>query len=38
LRSSLDSNGKATGKSVEAVAAMVAGIAKGVRTARPAPA
>jgi tryptophan synthase alpha chain len=31
LRASLDSNGKATGKSVEAVAGFVAGIAKGVR-------
>src|SRR5580692_656912 len=36
LRASLDRNGKATGKSVEAVAGLVAGIAKGVRTAAPA--
>ncbi|MGH6842610.1 MAG: tryptophan synthase subunit alpha, partial [Methylocella sp.] len=33
LRASLDCNGKATGKSVEAVAGVVADIAKGVRTA-----
>jgi tryptophan synthase alpha chain len=31
LRASLDRNGKATGKSVEAVAGLVAGIAKGMR-------
>ncbi|MGH6820167.1 MAG: tryptophan synthase subunit alpha, partial [Methylocella sp.] len=37
LRASLDRNGKATGKSVEAVADLVAGIARGVRTAAPAP-
>ncbi len=37
LRASLDRNGKATEKSVEAVAGLVAGIAKGVRTAAPAP-
>jgi len=36
LRASLDRNGKATGKSVEAVAGLVAGIAMGVRTAAPA--
>ncbi|MGH6857600.1 MAG: tryptophan synthase subunit alpha, partial [Methylocella sp.] len=33
LRASLDSDGKATGKSVEAVAGLVAAIVKGVRTA-----
>jgi tryptophan synthase alpha chain len=38
LRASLDSNGKATSNSVEAVAALVADIAKGVRAAAPAPA
>ena len=37
LRASLDRNGKATGKSVEAVAGLVADIAKGVRAAVPAP-
>ncbi|MGH6830936.1 MAG: tryptophan synthase subunit alpha, partial [Methylocella sp.] len=37
LRASLDRNGKATGKSVEAVAGLVAGFAKGVRMAAPAP-
>jgi len=36
LRASLDRNGKATGKSVEAVAGLVAGIAMGVRTSAPA--
>jgi tryptophan synthase alpha chain len=35
LWASLDSNGKATGKSVEAVAGLVADIAKGVRAAAP---
>jgi tryptophan synthase alpha chain len=37
LRASLDRNGKATGKSVEAVAGLVADIAKGVRAAVPTP-
>ncbi len=37
LRASLDKNGKATGKSVEAVAGMVAAIAEGLRAAAPAP-
>ncbi len=37
LRASLDRNGKATGKSVEAVAGMVAAIAEGLRAAAPAP-
>ncbi|HUI22487.1 MAG TPA: tryptophan synthase subunit alpha [Methylocella sp.] len=36
LRASLDSHGKATGKSVEAVKALVAEIAKGVRSVTPA--
>jgi tryptophan synthase alpha chain len=36
LRASLDSDGRATGKSVEAVVGLVADIAKGVRTAAPA--
>ncbi|MGH6796270.1 MAG: tryptophan synthase subunit alpha, partial [Methylocella sp.] len=36
LRTSLDRNGKATGKSVEAVAGLVATIAKGLRKAAPA--
>jgi hypothetical protein len=33
LRASLDANGKATAKSVETVAALVADLAKGVRMA-----
>ncbi|HUB65528.1 MAG TPA: tryptophan synthase subunit alpha [Methylocella sp.] len=37
LRASLDSHGKATGKSVEAVEGLVAEIAKGIRPAVPAP-
>jgi tryptophan synthase alpha chain len=37
LRASLDKDGKATEKSVETVAGLVAEIAKGVRTATPAP-
>ena len=37
LRASLDSHGKATPKSVEAVVRLVADIAKGVRSAAPAP-
>src|ERR1700731_902146 len=37
LRASLDRNGKATAKSVEAVAGLVADIARGVRAAVPAP-
>ncbi len=37
LRASLDRNGKATGKSVEAVAGLVAAIAKGVRMGAPGP-
>jgi tryptophan synthase alpha chain len=37
LRASLDSGGKATESSVEAVTALVANVAKGVRSAAPVP-